>query len=1325
MKGKVNCTCGWSWNKSDSSSKDMYICHECGRDNSNNISKAQEGIKYPNLWAQEQHFQKEKNKNKEYKKFLGNAGEEIVDFTQHFIPGIKNLPSIGSTFAVSEAEAYNQNPSISDELGIIPFYPAQIASAILLEAETEKQNMSDYAKNKYKGKDITKLNSEQDINNKVIDNTYVPKPKIGKLKETKKETKPELKKETKPQQTSYKEKKEINKVEIDKTRTNKPKVNTNYKLKPESKIKYKFTTPNISYRDDSFVMPNEVNDIKIDNTYVAKPKYKGNLKNGGWLDLYADGGTMQEHQENYNDSKATAFPDMVGDGYSNVGRKFSPAWGGQFQNGGNAIPLKEVVVNKKGKTPIYTSSRNDPRYKAYQDSLYAYNMSKNIPGLLTKLALEQNKLIEIDPNDPTSVRLKANPNSGHQEFYRQYNPFVNKKSKAILDALTPFNDYIKKTGKKPTEKIKTKTWVGYQPESNSVEGLVNSEALIFKKPQQPIIIQEQELQNNLQPAGLVQGDTKLNADTSGLHPQARQAKYYNIQENINQPFGGSQTNYRTSDLNSITSPDDLGPGNTRKIVPHYQTGGEIFQAQDGYRMGTYFNEDAREKEPNMMEETYDDYNTGMKGMMKSKMATQAALGNPGARRMMSHMPAKYTFTGNERFSDGRSAEGAGAYGSHYISNTGNYVYPNLQDNGEGTLNFIPNASPSDREAMRFENPGEADYFANHYKEVAPMMKHYNKLAMGGSIPGSVDFSYPRTKGIPSEGPYAKKTLPSAQTGKDIHGNPFIGKEVHDPKETRSHYDPRLNIMHIGTDYDTWANKDKLLAHENYHAIQHSQDRDNFDIAHNTDDAQWAQMQKRPEVMSTNGVWNNFYNRGNIENDQDYSNYINNNPESRMINSDVLFDKVLDNERYYIPDNQEGEAKRYEETGIKSFQNGGEMKFYQEGLDWKPKSISRNGAWLNKYEQAQTGKTFKLKDERLQAVKPSASTFVKKPNFESEQNKVYKTYIDQVGKQNSENKRRQKLTPKQRQREDYTNYNEEHGSIQKHVPESTWDRSKAIASNPLTAFGYAARNQSLPARFQHGERNVLDNAIDWINPLQGIAAASEIPGELGRGEYLNAGLSLLDAADLGVYAKGAMKASKPFLQKGIQQLGKIPISIAPELRQGLRTAGPSFNDLPKNMEPHLSRIGDSQIGTYTPFHEDDYMKWFNEQKSKMNPSVVKQDPRSILRNSSIIDINDMKQGGIIKDDRGQWDHPGEITEIGSNNITMEGVPYDVLGVSDTGDTKLMKPGKNYKFKGKKVTEFPMAKNGMRQEQKGLQNLDNLVNFTNYNKPQPDGWLNKYN
>ena len=72
------------------------------------------------------------------------------------------------------------------------------------------------------------------------------------------------------------------------------------------------------------------------------------------------------------------------------------------------------------------------------------------------------------------------------------------------------------------------------------------------------------------------------------------------------------------------------------------------------------------------------------------------------------------------------------------------------------------------------------------------------------------------------------------------------------------------------------------------------------------------------------------------------------------------------------------------------------------------------------------------------------------------------------------------------------------------------------------------------------------------------------------------------------------------------------------------------------------------------------------------------------------LQKQKKGGVIKDDRGQWAHPGEITEIGSNRITMQGVPYPVLGISDTGDTQMMLPGEEYKFKGSKVREFPITK-----------------------------------
>jgi hypothetical protein len=66
----------------------------------------------------------------------------------------------------------------------------------------------------------------------------------------------------------------------------------------------------------------------------------------------------------------------------------------------------------------------------------------------------------------------------------------------------------------------------------------------------------------------------------------------------------------------------------------------------------------------------------------------------------------------------------------------------------------------------------------------------------------------------------------------------------------------------------------------------------------------------------------------------------------------------------------------------------------------------------------------------------------------------------------------------------------------------------------------------------------------------------------------------------------------------------------------------------------------------------------------------------------------RNGGVIDDDMGQWAHPGKVTRIKSPYITMQGVPYPVLGVSDTGDTQMMYPGEDYEYNGSSVTEFPI-------------------------------------
>jgi len=76
-------------------------------------------------------------------------------------------------------------------------------------------------------------------------------------------------------------------------------------------------------------------------------------------------------------------------------------------------------------------------------------------------------------------------------------------------------------------------------------------------------------------------------------------------------------------------------------------------------------------------------------------------------------------------------------------------------------------------------------------------------------------------------------------------------------------------------------------------------------------------------------------------------------------------------------------------------------------------------------------------------------------------------------------------------------------------------------------------------------------------------------------------------------------------------------------------------------------------------------------------------------------NISKQGSKIKkDDNGYWnpDNWGEPVEIGSNEITMQGVYEPLLGISDTGDTQMMYPGEDYEFDGESVTEYPIKKNG---------------------------------
>ena len=73
----------------------------------------------------------------------------------------------------------------------------------------------------------------------------------------------------------------------------------------------------------------------------------------------------------------------------------------------------------------------------------------------------------------------------------------------------------------------------------------------------------------------------------------------------------------------------------------------------------------------------------------------------------------------------------------------------------------------------------------------------------------------------------------------------------------------------------------------------------------------------------------------------------------------------------------------------------------------------------------------------------------------------------------------------------------------------------------------------------------------------------------------------------------------------------------------------------------------------------------------------------MRNSSLPGlIKHMSTEGYKSDSP---DVNKKVNVIPSGDITMKGVDFPVKGVDNLGNTKVMKPGKNYKFPGTIVKE----------------------------------------
>ena len=771
-------------------------------------------------------------------------------------------------------------------------------------------------------------------------------------------------------------------------------------------------------------------------------------------------------------------------------------------------------------------------------------------------------------------------------------------------------------------------------------------------------------------------------------------------------------------------------------------------------------------------------------------------------------------------------------------------------------------------------------------------KKNKSLAMGGSIPGSVGFTYARTNSpAPSEGPYAKKTLPSAQNGK-VH-------KKYLPEKVENWVEPK---------YVEGLNSEGHYGYNGRDTINYDPNSE----VENINNPWWLEHEKYHHLQTLSG--RNPKERRQQEIDNQVNEMIKSNPGLQFIPKNKLISGSKPNEKgqksfvgaedliYENPSTLEGEARLYEDyisSGGKSIfpkQENGGMTYYQHGLDWKPKNISKNGGWLEKYEtpQAQTGYTFPSY-QMPRAASESTSLGVNKVNVAAEN-------------QARINRAREKQ-----------------GSIrQAEAPRSAASKALAIATHPMTALAYKAKGQDIPEHFERGETNPLEYATDVINPVTYLNAVGRTAHNItSPKEMLYRTLNSIEGDDnmLGVVGDALLTAgfigpaanlSKVGLRKSVdlvspvgrelravEKYGRLnnlteaeiknmqmqKIGITSKQREGYfpgaseilseyltpygyDNMGKRLLNIPKRIikgETNVKKVSDNLVdvvmdqgqtllskprydawrmysglpqeyGTFrlaetsplnhssypkeslnnieifslnderrllndvpnkndlSRYHysnEDlvddlDYLKRSHSDLDKLNNSTkiyatdfgttnvmgghnrrffdnkmeyndiwdlnpgnlkvdkyfgkpfmshgqvpynindiqselrnfIKQGEKlkeypniktNIYKNKLLTDklnnlnnsipnystvVKKQKEGGIIEDDRGQWAHPGKITKINSNQITMKGVDYPVLGISDAGDQQMMYPEQEYTFKGKKVTEFPMAQDGTR-------------------------------
>jgi hypothetical protein len=1013
--------------------------------------------------------------------------------------------------------------------------------------------------------------------------------------------------------------------------------------------------------------------------------------------------------------------------------------------------LDKYSEDPKKKKPIYVESKNDPRYKAYQDSLSVYQDYSRIKKDLIKQKYNKDEFFAsssivkkirniIGYDNPSNYINKKGVTKKSDNFYT-----IDDLDRGIINtSIKPqlFHKNMKPLGKEDYYDNNT-----YVPMVNSAPKYMktnhNNQAYYGKdrrqifnysnvKPQQQVIVKPTTTKEttkpkpntkkqvyskdtpqvqgteDLQPIG-IENNFNINSSIPQIRQDVRVPKYYDVEDIVNN--GKSQTNYQWypengEELRQLSTES----GDKRKMVPHYQDGGNI--------------EDA------------------MRGMMKSKIGMGNAFNHPAIKRMSQAQPKI-----------GMTPEGEG---THYMSSMDNYAVPLLQDKGNNWLDYYENPAPSS-EDIRFDRPEDARYFAEHYKEVAPMttiFKDIPKAQFGTNLTPKQaelkkqvernnkkietqnkfnEYQENKRKAADLENKKAKAKSNVQANMEEVYKSPLMSPGYFTPEGMAvGALQGAFKMPGDIAEGNTWGvvgdvammlpfapkgikavrnilSKEKSFASKIIEPI--STQSTKSAIINESNKLQTQQLAPPPSEIHFNadGTTRDMYIshaqptipttiRG-IDIRRPINGHAPGTPEWDRLNTIIYesnpftqIDNALLNTPVGSPEWNRLQIRRQQLTGARSI--GDEPWANQE---YKPSIRNRSG--LTK-EQILENKNLKNKDDVSKMTEQDFQESVLKPTGEVSKYTPGTSIDEMTYDINSKQMVLKDASPLSV--EEYSNiFNENIDELNKIIAKNNKSgvEYKAVKLNPRGALEFETpAGQKAANTTKRSIRDILNTDIREFGNI--FRNQVDVPaGTRTWGVDIHPGKWTGEVQDI---ANAEYFKSIPGINMSNTTQGIFSDGVA---RRGTG-AYESINEYLKQLNLGRVKPGFNSQTNYSKglwenaVQKDKAFGYYNNLQTVYGSmkSVAPYATTGTLGAAAASQLDNQeevpqyKQGGVIKDDRGQWEHPGEVTEIGSPHITMQGVNEPLIGISDTGHTQYMEPGKDYHFNGKKVTEFPLNKIG---------------------------------